>query len=225
MFCCFFPVMCMVYTGNSLTHYALTHSKFTPLQRQFTAGCMGGVCGCLVKAPMELLKNRAQIYRTQFLSFPSVIRSVVLHDGIRGLYRGNIYIYIYIGLFPTIVRDVPRFGVYFSTFYKLRTTFIKEREAMVLRLSKLFMCGALAGIVGIIFVYPLDIAKNIIQCDTRVGKERPGITQVWREKMQLLGIRFIRRGFAATLMRQVPVSGVNLLVFDRLLEFMNCNFK
>ncbi len=57
--------------------------------KQFTAGCLGGATGCLVKVPAELLKNRCQIERREFVSMRKALVKVIRNEGFSALYKGK----------------------------------------------------------------------------------------------------------------------------------------
>ena len=101
------------------------------------------ICG-----PLELVKIQQQV-RPECTSATETVRSLVDKTGFKGLTRG-------LGL--TVLREVPAFGLYFSS-YEFMVKLKKDSAAWV------FTAGGLAGIISWIFTYPIDVVKSRIQAD------------------------------------------------------------
>ena len=80
-------------------------------------------------------------------------------DGILGLYRG---------LTPTILGILPYAGLSFFTYHQLQQV-VSDRTGEKASMLQKMACGALAGLVGQSFTYPLDIARRRMQTYTPKG--------------------------------------------------------
>ncbi|XP_068647793.1 mitochondrial carrier protein CoAc1-like [Aristolochia californica] len=80
-----------------------------------------------------------------------VFKSVYSEGGMRALYRG-------VG--PTLIGILPYAGLKFYIYEELKTRVPEEHQkSIVMRLS----CGALAGLFGQTFTYPLDVVRRQMQ--------------------------------------------------------------
>mmetsp|Transcript_25701 Transcript_25701/g.66168 ORF Transcript_25701/g.66168 Transcript_25701/m.66168 type:complete len:341 (-) Transcript_25701:682-1704(-) len=96
-----------------------------------TAGCVAGLAQVFIWSPVELIKLRLQLQRDASPSRQVVaggraawttgpvasgslgmLRQVMQHEGLRGLYRG---------FTVSMLRDVPSYGIYFATYYHVCT--------------------------------------------------------------------------------------------------------
>nr|POE66611.1 mitochondrial adenine nucleotide transporter adnt1 [Quercus suber] len=78
-----------------------------------------------------------------------VLRSVYKEGGVRGLYRG-----------PTLTGILPYAGLKFYIYEELKRHVPEEHQtSIMMRLS----CGALAGLFGQTFTYPLDVVRRQMQ--------------------------------------------------------------
>lgn len=83
----------------------------------------------------------------------NVIESVYREGGVRALYRG-------VG--PTLVGILPYAGLKFYIYEELKRHVPEEHQtSVVMRLS----CGALAGLFGQTFTYPLDVVRRQMQVE------------------------------------------------------------
>jgi len=80
-------------------------------------------------------------------------KDILKNHGITGLYRG---------WWSTCLREVPSFGMYFSSYDYFRDRLIEEFPSAPNWLSSVF-AGGLSGALTWAIVYPVDIIKSIIQ--------------------------------------------------------------
>ena len=101
------------------------------------------VCG-----PLELVKIQQQV-RPDCTSATETVKSIIEKSGFKGLSRG-------LGI--TVLREVPAFGLYFSS-YEWMVNLKKDSAAWV------FTAGGISGIISWIFTYPIDMVKTRLQGD------------------------------------------------------------
>ena len=107
-------------------------------------------------------------------------------SGLKGLSRG-------LGL--TIMREVPAFGLYFSS-YEILVKAKKNSTAWV------FAAGGFSGIISWIFTYPIDVVKSRIQADN-FGKaaQYKNTLQCIRTSVASDGFGVLFRGMNSTIIR------------------------
>jgi solute carrier family 25 carnitine/acylcarnitine transporter 20/29 len=114
------------------------------------------------------------------------IRSIVRHSGIKSLARG-------LGI--TVCREVPAFGLYFSS-YEILVRQKKNYTAWV------FTSGGLAGIISWVFTYPIDVVKTKLQADTfGASSKYRNAFQCLKASMNSDGFKVLYRGMGSTVIR------------------------
>ncbi|XP_052210249.1 mitochondrial carrier protein CoAc1 [Diospyros lotus] len=101
------------------------------------------------------LRNGARSSHAQpvYNGIKHVLGSVYKEGGVRGLYRG-------VG--PTLIGILPYAGLKFYIYEELKRHVPEEHQKSILmRLS----CGALAGLFGQTFTYPLDVVRRQMQVE------------------------------------------------------------
>lgn len=99
------------------------------------------------------LKNcvTSSFAQPQYHGIKDVFKSVYKEGGVRALYRG-------VG--PTLIGILPYAGLKFYIYEELKRQVPEEHQkSVMLRLS----CGALAGLFGQTFTYPLDVVRRQMQ--------------------------------------------------------------
>ncbi|XP_062020359.1 mitochondrial carrier protein CoAc1 [Rosa rugosa] len=134
-----------------------------------------------------------------------VLSSVYKEGGLRGLYRG-------VG--PTLTGILPYAGLKFYIYEKLKSHVPEEYEKSIgMRLS----CGALAGLVGQTFTYPLDVVRRQMQVENL--QPSGGV----RYKNTMDGLKFIIRnqgwqklfaGLSINYIKIVPSVAIGFTAYD-----------
>ncbi|XP_015927648.1 mitochondrial basic amino acids transporter isoform X2 [Parasteatoda tepidariorum] len=185
------------------------------LLNQFLAGSTAGVVQSLVTSPMELAKTRMQLQgqenrlvRTAYWTRNSVtyknpvdcLVKAFKMEGTRGLYRG---------LWCTILRDAPGFGVYFSSYEYLTSKVTKGNTLSLLSV------GGLAGVISWIVIYPFDVIKSRLQVDGMDGKPRKynNLFDCVRKSYKEEGLQVFTRGLNSTIIRAFPTNAATFAVF------------
>ncbi|XP_047322073.1 mitochondrial carrier protein CoAc1 [Impatiens glandulifera] len=97
--------------------------------------------------------SRPVHHQPAYSGIKNVLKTVYNEKGVRGLYRG-------VG--PTMIGILPYAGLKFYIYEELKTRVPEEhRSSIIMRLS----CGALAGLLGQTFTYPLDVVRRQMQVE------------------------------------------------------------
>ncbi|CAA2981424.1 mitochondrial substrate carrier family P [Olea europaea subsp. europaea] len=138
--------------------------------------------------------SRSLHARPEYSGIKNVIQTVYKEGGVRGLYRG-------IG--PTLIGILPYAGLKFYVYEELKRHVPEEHQKSILmRLS----CGALAGLFGQTFTYPLDVVRRQMQVENLQPSLRDGAryrstleglmtifqNQGWRQLFAGLSINYIK---------------------------------
>lgn len=136
-------------TYESVKNIAGTESQSSPVVHMCAASA-GEVGACLIRVPVEVVKQRAQANRHK--SSLQVFKATLSTEGFRGLYRGY---------FSTVVREIPFSFIQFPTWEYLKKCWSKHQNTPVEPWQS-SVCGAVAGCTASGITTPLDVAKTRI---------------------------------------------------------------
>ncbi|KAJ3330043.1 hypothetical protein HDU76_006539 [Blyttiomyces sp. JEL0837] len=115
--------------------------------------------------------------------------------GIRGFYRG---------LHATVWRETPSYGAYFASYEIFSHMFTAPGQPLDAPSPGLLMAGGLAGIVGWLSTYPIDVVKTRIQSDL-TGKPM-GLFNTLMHVYRTEGSKALFSGLGATAIRAFPTN-------------------
>lgn len=148
----------------------------------FYSGVIGGLMSTLIVTPIEYVKINRQL-------------DVDLKDikfSLRTIYKGFL---------PTIFRETPGFGIYFSVYNYLNDIPPEQKS-----LFKSFCFGGLSGLSAWLFIYPADLIKTNIQ-----NGNYNDVTSVIKDIYKKNGLVGFYKGFHFSAMRAIPLhAGVFL---------------
>ncbi|XP_069693393.1 S-adenosylmethionine mitochondrial carrier protein homolog isoform X2 [Periplaneta americana] len=124
--------------------------KYVPIIHMGAAS-IGEIASCLIKVPIEIVKQRQQAAVEKLLPL-SICRRTIETEGFLGMYRG---------FTTTVLREIPFVLIQFPMWEWLKAEwyeFTKE-ELNVIEVS---VCGSLSGAVAAAATTPLDVAKTRI---------------------------------------------------------------
>lgn len=109
---------------------------------QMTGACIGEVVACIIRVPVEVVKQRTQAKGgTSWFNLLSTVKS----EGVKGLYRGY---------GTTVAREIPFSLIQFPLWEYLKT------KLNAVEPWKATLCGAIAGGTSAFLTTPLDVAKT-----------------------------------------------------------------
>jgi solute carrier family 25 carnitine/acylcarnitine transporter 20/29 len=151
----------------------------------FWSGIIGGFMSTLIVTPIDKIKINLQNNKKTDLR----------------LYKGFI---------PTIFRETPGFGIYFSTYNYLQNKF-NNKNNNIYNFTKTFLFGSLSGLSAWIFIYPSDLVKTNIQYyNTNILKT---INIIWHKKSNFKILNFYK-GFNLAILRAMPLHGGVFLGYE-----------
>lgn len=119
------------------------------------AASAGEVVACIIRVPMEVVKQRrqAQLYQSSI----KVVQDTLKYEGIRGLFRGYL---------STVVREVP-FSLVQFPLWELLKKWWSQHQGRHVDSWQASVCGAVAGGLSAAVTTPLDVAKTRIMLADR----------------------------------------------------------
>ena len=200
--------------------YLISEDQAVPLMH-FKTGMIAGFTQSFVCAPMELIKLRTQHeqignaagYRGNMATLKLIYRK----GGIRGCYQG---------LYITMFREIPQFGVYFATYEGLKDGWAKMRmiERNDVGYGGRIVAGGIAGVATWACNYPVDLIKTRMQMD---GRPWYGTTRNYYSSLDCFkkvfaegGVRLLFRGFIPTMVRAFACNMFTLPVTDKVKDLL-----
>lgn len=187
--------------------------------KYFLSGGFGGVCTVLAGHPMDTIKVRLQtmalpksgetaIYRGTWDCFKKTIQK----EGFRGLYKG---------MSAPLTGVAPIFAISFFGF-GLGKKLIKSDENQVLTKPELFAAGAFSGIFTTSIMAPGERIKCLLQIQQggNVPQKYSGMVDCAKQLYSEGGIRSIYKGSVATILRDVPASGMYFMTYEVVKELL-----
>jgi solute carrier family 25 carnitine/acylcarnitine transporter 20/29 len=166
----------------------------------FWSGIIGGFISTIVVTPVDRLKIN---YQNQELKMNNLetIKKVLAP---KNLYKG---------FTPTIFRETPGFGIYFSTYNYLTDRFNKFNN-----IGTTFCFGALSGLSAWLFIYPSDLIKTKYQAVNNKTSLPNTIKNIWilnnPNNNIFRGMRNFYSGFNLAILRAMPLHGGVFLGYE-----------
>jgi solute carrier family 25 carnitine/acylcarnitine transporter 20/29 len=212
-----------------------------PLHYYFYAGAIGGLASTFVTCPVDVVKNKMQVMglghgysatssgaegakKKKSLTTFDVFKLTLRTGGIRG---------IYLGMVPTLYRDIPGYGVYFFVYEGLKRKLGitgSEHEALGgsthegANIFTVIFAGGTAGMIYHGATYPIDVVKSVIQIQKTDEKGRPiefkGTADCFKQIYRLYGWKGFINGIGPTVIKSFPASGVGFAVYEITLKLL-----
>ena len=167
----------------------------------FWSGIVGGFMCTLIVTPVDRVK----------IIFQN--KESIAGFSIKSLYRGFI---------PTICRETPGFGIYFTTYNYLSEKYNKDSSNPM----KTFTFGALSGLSAWTFIYPSDLVKTRMQSENNIKSQNIILQNYIRDiflennsgknnfQKSFIGLKNFYKGFSLAIMRAMPLHGGVFLGYE-----------
>ena len=179
----------------------------------FLAGCLSGGCTVLLLQPLDTIKTLRQLPVANLVTCESnrnvrsILQSIVRNDvKVSSLWRGTV---------PSLLRSAPGIGIYFSTIDFCRTV-LYGNDVRESRWGNL-MIGVCARGVSSTMMMPLTLVKTRYESGWfNYRSVFDALTTIFRQE----GVRGMFSGGVATIMRDVPYSGLFVLFYFELRQYV-----
>lgn len=182
--------------------------------KEFLAGGFGGSCLVLVGHPLDTIKVRLQtmpdvkpgqapLYTGTF----DCARKIVAHEGFSGLYKG---------MAAPLVGVTPMYAICFLGFGVGKSLQTPSKPNGEYSLGQIFTSGLMAGVFTTGIMAPGERIKCLLQIQSGSGGEKKynGAVDCAKKLYQQGGIRSVYKGTVATLLRDMPASGVYFATYE-----------
>lgn len=186
--------------------------KVTPVTSVFKelfAGGFGGAVGVWFGQPLDFVKVRLQVRGSEVYkgAMDCAIRSL-REEGIRGMYRGTM---------PPLMNSFTLNAIMFGA-YEATQRFLEQNGLVASKDARIFLAGAVGGLLTVPFVVSTDLLKCRLQMDRAAGGtgRYTGPLDCAKQTLRAEGVRGLFRGSALTALRDGPTAGLYFLMYENL---------
>ena len=185
-----------------------------PAYMSFMVGSIAGVTASLTTYPLDLVRARmAGLLVQKNRGVWATISHIIKHEGYKGLFRG---------LTPTMIGAIPYEGVKFGVYDVLKTFTADSswaQDGAAGRTYHSLFCGASAGAVASIVMFPNDTVRRIMQVQggmVESGKTKGMYGSVWEcyKGTYEQGISRFYRGLGANVIRVAPNTAIQFGIYE-----------
>lgn len=183
-----------------------SRKEHTPLA-SMCAGIVATLAHDAISTPMDVVKQRMQLYGSQHSKVWPTIKHIAKNEGVRAFYSSYL---------TTILLNVPYISVHFMVYEAFHTclhdTAIDDTPVADL------LCGSTAAAFGAVFSTPLDVVKTRIQTHNWLPHENLHTTTkaIVRDLIKNEGYRAFGKGMAARVALFAPSSAICWTVYEGL---------
>ncbi|GMS90601.1 hypothetical protein PENTCL1PPCAC_12776 [Pristionchus entomophagus] len=161
-------------------------SAIETLAPPIIAGTVARSVSVTLVAPLEVVRTKMQSEHMSLTEIGAAVRSTAGTHGWRGLY---------LGLVPTLWRDVPFSALYWAMYEIVKARILRARgKEAEMDFGTAFMAGAISGTIASVATNPFDVVKTSRQIE--LGREVADATEAARirnEKMLTMMRRIVSK--------------------------------
>lgn len=200
------PAHALYFSIYEITKKRLTKSQ-NPVLAQGVAGATATLAHDGFMNPIEVVKQRLQVYNSPYRGALHCFRTVLLNEGGRAFYRS----------FTTqLTMNIP-----FQVIHFIGYEFLQDRLNESRRYNPVshMISGAGAGACAAAITTPLDVAKTFLNTQEQkrtINNERRirGIINTFREIYRVSGPKGYFRGLTARVVFQMPSTAISWSVYE-----------
>ncbi|XP_053669482.1 probable mitochondrial glutathione transporter SLC25A40 [Anopheles marshallii] len=186
-----------------------------PIWLPLLAGSSARVLAVTIVNPLELIRTKMQSEKLSYREVGQAFRSMLRVQGVFGLWKG---------FFPTILRDVPFSGIYWTTYESIKKHFNVSQPTFAFS----FAGGAVSGGVAAFITVPFDVVKTHQQIafgeqffyaqNGDKAAKKPfkaiGTFETMGRIFQMNGIRGLFAGLTPRLVKVAPACAIMIASFE-----------
>lgn len=184
--------------------------KNSPFYLKFMSGSISGALGAITGNPFDVLKTLGMANSKENIPFTLLVRNIYRENGIQGFYRG---------LSANIGRAVVLNGTKMACYDESKTIVVNYTGWDKKNIKTQFISGIGAGFIMSLAVTPLDMLRTRIMNQPIDKQIYKNIGDAAIKIMRSEGPIAFTRGFLGIWGRAAPHSTLQLIIFDKLLNF------
>jgi len=177
-----------------------------PIPHKIVVGALAGIVGTTTIYPLDMIKTRLQTSQGSLKGPVDAFKRILASEGAKGFYKG---------LGANLVGVTPEKAIKLAANEFFREAF--EEQDGSIKLQYEMLAGASAGSCQVVATTPMELVKIRMQMQATLPvAERQSTVEVVRN----LGIKGCYKGFAATLLRDVPFSFIYFPLYANIKKMM-----
>ncbi|KRZ70614.1 Solute carrier family 25 member 40 [Trichinella papuae] len=189
-------------TSYCLLFYAVRHG-IVRIERKIRITIM-------VISPLEMVRTKLQSKRMRYSDVYAVLKTLTQRFGLRSLF---------LGLGPTLLRDVPFSAIYWTNYEMMKEKVLKHLGREETNFTISLMLGAISGSCAAVCTLPFDVVKTHRQIS--LGEmpldSKPKTTNTFRSINNLFmehGIRSLFSGIVPRLVKVAPACAIMIGTYE-----------
>ncbi|XP_022080846.1 mitoferrin-1-like [Acanthaster planci] len=193
-----------------------------PGQNPLANACAGSLATLLHDAamnPVEVVKQRMQMFQSPYKSVTECIRTIVRAEGMHAFYRSYT---------TQLTMNIPFQSIHFVTYELGQETLNPKREYNP---TSHMVSGGLAGATAAAITTPLDVCKTLLNTQEKgvlraCGQRRTeikGMVNAFRTVYRMSGVRGYFKGLHARVIFQMPATALSWSVYEFFKYFITMN--
>uniref|UniRef100_A0A6G1SEU3 Mitoferrin-1 n=1 Tax=Aceria tosichella TaxID=561515 RepID=A0A6G1SEU3_9ACAR len=197
------------------TSYTQTTTFSHRALAQSIAGCGATVVHDAVMNPVEVVKQRMQMYKSPFKTSLTCARHILKHEGLKAFYRSY---------FTQLTMNLPYHSLHFVTYEYMQDLTNRQRDYNP---KAHVISGAIAGALASAVTTPLDVCKTLLNTQEKLAlvaanSDRiSGLLDASRVVYKCCGFRGYFHGIQARVLVAMPSTAISWSVY----EFFKSSYK
>lgn len=184
------------------------------ISERFCAGSLAGGVSQTVIYPMEVMKTRLALRKTnEFNGIIDCAKQLYQNGGIRVFYRGYI---------PNLLGILPYAGIDLAVYETLKHKYLSRfgaKDDSVPPAFTLLACGTFSSCCGQVAAYPLALVRTKLQsqagANLNLPKEQTHALGLFRYILRTEGPRGLYRGIVPNFCKVAPAVSISYYVYER----------
>jgi solute carrier family 25 iron transporter 28/37 len=189
-----------------------------PGHHPIAAGIAGAMATCAhdaVVTPLDLVKQRLQLYNSHYSGVVEAVRVIARQEGLSAFYAS----------YPTtVLMNIPFMAAHFSayeTLKKVLTAYRHGNDTSASSWREEFLAGACAGGSAGLVSNPIDVVKTQIQIqEVEAGQKRDSVITHVKRIFQREGFRGFLKGASARVVYFLPSSAICFSTYEHAKRFL-----
>jgi solute carrier family 25 (mitochondrial phosphate transporter), member 23/24/25/41 len=196
------------------------HELTITIGERFLSGSLAGVCAQSIIYPLEVLKTRLVLRKTnEYINIFDCIHKIYTNESPRAFYKGFL---------PNILGIIPYAGTDLAVYETLKNLFIKHynyknnnnqnNHNKTPSIPILLLCGTLSTISGQLVSYPLALIRTRLQAQEihMNSLDKDTMTKLFKNIYFNEGIRGLYRGLLPNMIKVVPAVSISYVVYENI---------
>ncbi|XP_037949302.1 mitoferrin [Teleopsis dalmanni] len=204
------PAHALYFGSYELTKELLTKFTTNNHLNYMLSGAAATLIHDAVSNPIEVVKQRLQMYNSPYRSVLACMRDVYKNEGIKAFYRSYS---------TQLIMNIPYQTIHFTTYEFFQNMLNHERRYNA---PVHMVAGGAAGACAAAMTTPLDVVKTLL--NTQENGYTKGMMEAIKQIYAVAGVNGFFKGMAARVLYSMPATAICWSTYE-FLKFYLCGVK